>query len=72
MLNDIVSTTVITYCLSDYDPTIVQLKFKMNKKKDIRHLVRLIKSHKIEAFVEKLTFNFENLSVPNFGDLLNV
>ena len=68
MLNDIVSATVITHGLSNHDPIIVQFKFKT--KKNIRPWVRLIKSHKIEAFVEEITSNFENLSVPNFDNLL--
>ena len=72
MINSVVTLAVITYCLSDHFPTIVHLKFKTKRKDENRPLIRMIKPHLIESFVEDINFLLQSLEAPNFEKLTKV
>ena len=61
MMNCVVTTTVITESLSDHFPILIPLQHKINKKDENKLLVRLIKSHLIESFVEELNSKLTSL-----------
>ena len=69
MMNSVVSPAVITHSLSDHFPTVVHLKFKTKRKDKNRPLIRIIKPHLIENFVEDINSKFQSLEAPNFERL---
>ena len=72
MMNSVVSLAVITHSSSDHFPTIVHLKFKAKRKEENRPLIRIIKPHLIENFVEDINFKPQSLEAPTFEKLTNV
>ena len=72
MMNSVVSLAVITHSLSDHFPTIVHLKFKTKRKDENRPLIRIIKPHLIENFVDDINSKLQSLEAPNFEKLTNV
>ena len=72
MMKSVVSPAVITHSLSDHFPTIVYLKFKTKRKDEDRPLIRIIKPHLIENFVEDINSKLQSLEAPNFEKLTNV
>ena len=72
MINSVVSLAVITHSSSGHFPTIVHLKFKAKRKDENRPLIRIIKPHLIENFVEDINFKPQSLEAPNFEKLTNV
>ena len=71
-MNSVVSPTVITHSLSDHFLTIGHLKFKSKRKDENRSLIRIIKPHIIENFVEDVNSKLQSLGAPNFEKLTNV
>ena len=71
-MNSVVSLAVITHSLSDHFPTIVHLKFKTKRKDENRPLIRIIKPHLIENFVDDINSKLQSLEAPNFEKLTNV
>ena len=72
MINNVVSPAVITHSLSDHFPTIVHLKFKTKRKDENKPLLKIIKTHLIENFVEDKNSKLQSLEAPNFEKLTNV
>ena len=72
MMNSVVSPAVITHSLSDHFPKIVHLKFKTKRKDKNRPLIRIIKPHLFENFVEDINFKLQSLEAPNFEKLTKV
>ena len=71
MMNCVVTTAVIIESLSDHFPILIQLQHKINEKDESRHLVRLIKPHLIESFVEELNSNLTSLHSPDMAEIIN-
>ena len=71
-MNSVVSPTVITHSLPDHFLTIVHLKFRSKRKDENRSLIRIIKPHLIENFVEDINSKLQSLGAPNFEKLTNV
>ena len=71
MMNNVVTTAVITESLSDHFPILIQLNHKINKKDENRPLIRLIKPHLIEGFVEELNSSLQNLHTLHITELFN-
>ena len=72
MMNSVVSSPVITHFLSEYFPTIVHLKLKTKRKDENRPLIRILKPHLIENFVEDINSKLQSLKAPNFEKLTTV
>ena len=68
-MNSVVSRAVITHSLPDHFPTIIHLKFKTKRKNENRALIRIIKPHLIENFVEDSNYKLQGLEAPNFEKL---
>ena len=71
MMNCVVTTAVITESLSGHFPILIQLQHKINKKDENRPLMRLIKPHLIESFVEELNSNLTSLYSLDMAELIN-
>ena len=71
-MNSVVSPTVIIHSFSDHFPTIIHLKFKTKRKDENRLLIKIIKPHLIENFVEDINSKLQSLEAPNFKKLTNV
>ena len=71
MMNAVTTSAVITHPLSDHFPIVVQLKCKINRKDEFRPLIRIIKPHKIEKFVEDLNIHLFDANPQKFEDLIN-
>ena len=54
MVNSVVSPAVITHSLSDHFPTIIHLKLTTKRKDENRPLIRILKPHLIENFIEDI------------------
>ena len=59
MINDVITAAVIESDISDYFPTLIQIKCKISIKKSPRPFINKIKSQDIEKFVENLDEQFQ-------------
>ena len=60
------------YFLSDHFLTVVHLKFKIKREGENRPLIRIIKPHLIENFLEDINYKLQSLEAPKVGKLTKV